>query len=128
MEQEQEQDTPPATPDVAATEVERPLRETTVYRRGQDSGYSLRRMIYVFSTTVFLLLADTGFVALHYTGDLVTKFVDGSFSLMSAIALYYLGAGILDKSEFLRRLGDSFGRRRDGDGDGDKRDGDGDRK
>lgn len=105
-----------AKPDDAST-ADKPC-EHVVYQRNQDSGYSLRRMIYVFGTTAFLLLADAGFVGLHYTGDLVTKFVDGSFSLMSAIALYYLGAGVLDRSEFLRRMGDGF-RRRDGDGDGD---------
>lgn len=104
-------------------------REAVQYNRDRASGYSIRRAIFVFGITVFLLVADTVFVAFGYTGELVNKFVDASFSLMGAVVLYYLGAGLIDNSQMLRRIGEGFAHRReDGTPDGDPpRNGDHDR-
>jgi hypothetical protein len=87
--------------------------EVVEYNRDKDIGYSYRRMLFVFSMCAFFATSATAFVAFSYTGDLVTKYVEGAFSLMGSIVLYYLAAGVLDRQEVLRRLGDSF-RGRDG--------------
>lgn len=83
------------------------------YQREQDSGYSRRRAIYVFGVTVFSLVTAVALVVMGYTGDLATKLVGGLIDLVSTLALLYLGAGVVDRSQILHRLGDSFNRRED---------------
>lgn len=83
-----------------------------MYARQKDSGYSTRRMVYVFATTAFCLIAATALVACGYQGDLVGKFVTGLLDLISTISMLYLGAGVLDRSQILSKVGDGFARRR----------------
>lgn len=81
-----------------------------MFRRNEDSGYSLRRMIFVFGTTLYCLIASTALVVFGYSGDLVLKLVTGMFDLISTIAILYMGVGTIDRSQILHRIGESFRR------------------
>jgi hypothetical protein len=115
--QDEEQRTPDA-PENAGRDDDAPC-EATLYQRDQDRGYSMRRAIYVGLSTTFALVVPTVLVFMHYDGPLATQLVNGLINLASTICMLYLGAGVIDRSQILHRIGEGFSRRRDGDGDGD---------
>lgn len=77
----------------------------------QDKGYSIRRMVFVFGTTTFLLLSNTAFVALGYNGPVMEKYIAASFDLIMWVAIAYMSMGAVDRSNILRRWGENWSRR-----------------
>ena len=45
---------------------------------------------------------------LGYTGEIVERFVSGLLDLVATMAILYLGAGVIDRSQVLSKIGDGF--------------------
>ena len=77
-------------------------------RKAVERAYSVRRYVYAFGVTVFVILFDAFLVLMQYESTLAQLFVKASMELVGAIALYYLCAGLIDRSRILDRIGDRF--------------------
>lgn len=87
------------------------LPECEEYRRTADRGYSMRRAWYIGITTAFCLISALALTALHYDGAMATQYVTAVLNLAGTICICYLGAGVIDRSEILHKIGDGWHRR-----------------
>lgn len=112
-EREEEPCAPEAPPAAQADDCRRPdcpLLNDSEYQRKHDRGYSLRRAWYIGTVTAFCLIVPAVVVFGGYTGDLSNKLVEGLLGLASTVAISYLCAGVVDRSQVLARIGDRWRR------------------
>lgn len=76
-----------------------------------DEVSRLRRAVFAYVGTFGSLGCAISFVYLGYTGPLVERVADSLIEFSMTMALLYLGAGVLDRSRLLNRIGDGFRRR-----------------
>jgi hypothetical protein len=111
--QSEEQQKPDDAPENAGSdENDRPC-EAVLYARAQDKGYSIRRAFYVGLSTAFCLIVSAVLVFGGYNGPLTEVYVKSLMEFAIYICGFYLGAGVLDRSQILHRIGDGWGRRGD---------------
>lgn len=84
------------------------LPECEEYKRCEDKGYSRRRAWYIGLCTAFSLIVSATLVFLHYDGPMAQQYVTGLLSFAGTICICYLGAGVIDRSEILHKIGDGW--------------------
>jgi hypothetical protein len=73
-----------------------------------DKTSRQRRAIFAFVGTFGALGCSVGFVFLGYTGPLVERIADSLIGFAESMALLYMSAGVLDRSQLLAKIGDGF--------------------
>lgn len=79
--------------------------------KGHEPVNRTRRFVYIATITAFALLSAAFLTFEGRTSSLSVRYVELAMSLVETIALLYLGASVLDRSDVLGKLGDSLGRR-----------------
>jgi hypothetical protein len=78
-----------------------------------DRRSRIRRATYAFLGTFGGLGGSIGLAVGNYDSVLAQKVVDGLMSFAQLMAMMYLGAGVLDRSAILSKIGDGFRREND---------------
>jgi len=92
------------------------IPECEQYERHKDKGYSRRRAWYVGITTAWCILCPVIFVIMGKDSELAKQTANGLLGLAGTICMFYLGAGVVDRSRVLEKVGDGWSRRWRGDG------------
>lgn len=87
------------------------IPECEAYERSKDKGYSKRRAWYIGLVTVWCLVVPVVFVMTGHETELAKMVATSLIGLAGTVCAFYLGAGVLDRSKFLDKMGDGFGNR-----------------
>lgn len=78
---------------------------------GETYVSRLRRAVFAYTTTFACIGCTAAALFLKLEGSLAERIVAALMSYAELMAMLYLGAGVLDRSKVLDRLGESFGRK-----------------
>lgn len=70
-----------------------------------------RRAFYIFAVTAFSLVISSLYVGLGMDSKIVEHFVLGLLDLVEIIAIVYVSAGVIDRSEILKKVGEAMNNR-----------------
>jgi hypothetical protein len=77
-----------------------------------ERGYVLRRVAYVGLTTFACITVPSVLTFRGYSGPMAETLTKGLLDLAQVLAWLYLGAGVLDRSGVLAKIGEGFQSRR----------------
>lgn len=77
-----------------------------------ERGYSLRRLFYVVTTTAACLTIPTVMVFVGASGPMAEAVAKGMLNIAEVNVWLYLGAGVLDRSGILSKIGEGFSGRK----------------
>lgn len=72
---------------------------------------AIRRAFYIGCTTAFCLVMPSVFVLMGYEGMLVERTSQALLSLAELLAMLYLGAGVIDRSKVLDKIGEGLAKK-----------------
>lgn len=73
-----------------------------------------RRAYYIFAVTAFCLLSASTFVGMGYESRISEHFALRLIDLVEILSIIYVSAGVLDRSNFLSKIGEAISNRRRG--------------
>lgn len=94
------------------TETSPPTSEQAFCPQRADIVYRRWRRGYVFAITSVSMTLSSFLVFGGFTGTMAELFLKGLIELVSTMAILYVGAGVIDRSQILSKIGDGMKSRR----------------